>query len=113
MIHLTSESRIHLAVKPQDFRKQIDGLVAIVQQQLEKDPRSGAMYVFINRSKTMLRILNYEGNGYWCATKRLTKGKFTGWPKSNQPLCDMAAKHLCKLIKGLSQKEVAKKDPLD
>ena len=107
MIHLTSKSLIHIAVKPQDFRRQIDGLVSVVQQQLEKDPRSGAMYVFINRSKTMLRILNYEGNGYWCATKRLTKGKFTGWPKSNQPLCDMEAKHLCQIIKGLSAKKLA------
>jgi len=113
MIHLTSQTRIHLAIKPQDFRKQIDGLIAIVQQKLEKDPRSGAMYVFINRSKTMLRILSYEENGYWCATKRLTKNKFTGWPSSNQALCDMEAKHLCKIIKRLPSKKVDKKNSLD
>lgn len=107
MIHLTSTSCIHLAVKPQDFRKQIDGLVAVVQQHFEMDPRSGAMYVFINRSKTMVRILCYKGNGYWCATKRLTKGKFRGWPKSKTPMCDMAAKHLCQLIKGVPLTEVA------
>ena len=113
MIHLTSTSHIHLAIKPQDFRKQIDGLVAVVQHGLEKDPRSGALYVFINRSKTMLRILSYEGNGYWCATKRLTKGKFMGWPRSTEPLCDVAAKHLCNIIKGLPSTEVAKKISLD
>jgi len=68
MIHLTSHSKIQIAVQPQDFRKQIDGLIAVTQHKLRCDPRSGTLFVFINRSRTMIRILCYRENGYWIAT---------------------------------------------
>ena len=55
MIHLTANTTILLATHCVDFRKQIDGLVALVQGQLDHDPRDGAMYVFINRGKFPLR----------------------------------------------------------
>lgn len=101
MIYITRDTQIQLAVKPQDFRKQIDGLAAVVQQHLGKNPKSGALFVFINRARTMVRILSYQENGYWVATKRLTKGKFTGWPSASEPVCELAAKRLSRIIRGL------------
>ena len=100
MLHLTAHSTIQLAVKPQDFRKQIDGLIAVVNQVMQQDPRSGQLFVFINRPRTMIRILSYQGNGYWIATKRLTQGRFEGWPTSGT-ICRITAKRLSAVIKGI------------
>ena len=72
MIHMTRKTAILIAVKPVDFRKQIDGLIVQVKHHLKQDPRSGQLFVFINRNQTMIRILSYDGNGYWIATKRLS-----------------------------------------
>ena len=105
MIHMICATQIQVAIKPQDFRKQIDGLVAVVQQQLIKDPRSGALFVFINRAHTMVRILSYQENGYWVATKRLTKGRFQHWPRSDDQVCELAAKRLSQIIRGLGVDE--------
>ncbi len=100
MIQLTSETQIRLAVKPVDFRRGIDSLSALCRLELEQDPRSGILFVFINRSRTMIRILNYDGSGYWLMTKRLSKGKFVGWPHSHKPLNSVQAKQLKLLLWG-------------
>ena len=101
MLHLTSQSQIHLAIAPTDFRKQVDGLVALTKQKLEQDPRSGALFVFINRSHTMIRVLSYQDNGYWIATKRLSQGRFHGWPSADELIKPTTAKKLSELLKGL------------
>jgi len=100
MIHLTSNTSILIATQPADFRQGIDGLAAVCQHKLECNPRSGTLFVFINRNKTMIRALVYEKNGFWLMTKRLSKGKFSGWPNSNSPMSPMAAKHLRQLLHG-------------
>ncbi len=82
MLHLTANTKILLAVESVDFRKGIDGLVALCEQQLNQEPRSGCLFVFINRSRTMIRILYYEECGYWLATKRLSRGRYSCWPKT-------------------------------
>lgn len=98
MIHLTADTPILLATKPADFRAGIDGLAAICRGRLASDPRSGTLFVFINRNKTMIRTLAYDGTGFWLMTKRLSKGKFQGWPKSNDALSAVAAKQLRQLL---------------
>ena len=98
MIHLTKQSKIWLATDPQDFRKGIDGFVALCRQTYQLNPQDGSFFVFINRSKTMIRLLAYEKNGYWLMTKRLSKGKFIHWPKEQQPLNAVMAKTLRQLL---------------
>ena len=100
MMHLTADTQILLATEPADFRMGIDGLVYVCRDRLSSDPSSGTLFVFINRNKTMVRTLTYDGSGFWLMTKRLSKGKFQGWPKSNQPVNPMAAKHLRQLLLG-------------
>ena len=68
--------------------------------QLKKDPRSGTVFVFINRSKTMVRALTYDGTGFWLMTKRLSTGRFKGWPTANKVINPMVAKHLRALLSG-------------
>lgn len=82
MLYLTSETKIFLATKPVDFRRQIDGLMALCEQQLGQNTRTGDLFVFINRARTMIRVLCYEGNGYWLATKRLSRGRYSAWPST-------------------------------
>ena len=100
MIHLTADTHILLATQPADFRQGIDGLVAVCRSRLLGDPRSGVLFVFINRSKTMIRALAYDGTGFWLMTKRLSKGKFPHWPTSNKATHPVQAKHLRQLLKG-------------
>ncbi len=99
MIHLTQTSRVFLATAPTDFRRQIDGLVAHCKHQLHHNPRDGALFVFINRARTMLRILHYDGSGYWLATKRLSKGRFPVSLGTESSLSAMEAAQMMSLIK--------------
>lgn len=99
MIPVTSSTRILVAVEPVDFRRQLDGLMAHCRQHLSANPMSGTLYVFINRSKTMIRVLTYDGTGMWLMTKRLSHHRFTGWPTQGKPVSALSAKQLMQLIK--------------
>jgi len=72
--------RILCAVQPVDFRKGIDGLCAVCRQVLKENPFSGAVFVFCNRLRTSLKVLVYDGQGFWLCQKRLSSGKFSSWP---------------------------------
>jgi len=100
MIQLSNQTPILLATQAADFRKGIDGLVAVCRLELEKDPRSGTYFVFINRSRTMIRVLVYDGSGFWLMTKRLSKGRFNGWPASASNINKFEAKKLRILLSG-------------
>lgn len=100
MISLTADTPILLATQPADFRKGIDGIVALCQVQLAQKPRSGTVFVFINRNKTMLRMLTYDGSGFWLMTKRLSQGRFRGWPTGKQNINVITAQHLRVLLSG-------------
>jgi len=80
MLQLSQSMRIFVCKQFVDFRKGIDGMAAVCRNQLEADPLSGALFVFRNRSHSALRILMYDGQGFWLCTKRLSKGKFCWWP---------------------------------
>lgn len=98
MIPVTASTPVLVAVQPVDFRRQMDGLIAHCRQVLSVEPMSGGLFVFINRSKTMVRVLVYDGNGFWLMTKRLSKGKFAGWPSIHQPSAAFSARKLMQLL---------------
>ena len=98
MIRLASDTQILVAVDAQDFRKGIDGFAGLCRNHFHQNPQSGAVYVFINRPKTMIRLLAYEHNGYWLMTKRLSKGRFLSWPNSEQAMTPLIAKQLRQLL---------------
>jgi len=69
-----------LAILPIDFRKGIDSLAALCQQQLQQDPFSGTVFVFTNKNRTAIKALIYDGTGFWLCLKRFSSGKLKWWP---------------------------------
>ena len=84
MLQITPQMRVLVAVAPADFRKGIDGLAKECRTALKTDPFSGAVFVFRNRRKTAVKLLVYDGQGFWLCTKRLSAGKFRYWPSSKE-----------------------------
>ncbi len=80
MIQITPQMRILVAVEPVDFRRGIDGIARLCREKLRADPFCGAAYVFRNRRGTALKILVYDGQGFWLCHKRLSTGRFRSWP---------------------------------
>ena len=91
--------RLLLAVEPVDFRKGIDGLARLCREALGSDPFSGALFVFRNRRGQALKILVYDGQGFWLCQKRLSTGRFRWWPSGAQErVCRLEAHELQLLL---------------
>ena len=71
MIQITPQMRILVAVEPADFRKGIDGLARLCQERLQQDPFSGWVFAFRNRRATAVKVLVYDGQGFWLCHKKL------------------------------------------
>lgn len=84
MIQVTPQTRVLVAIEPADFRRGIDGLARMCREALRSDPFSGAIFVFRNRRRTGLRLLTYDGQGFWLCYKRLSRGRFPWWPSSTE-----------------------------
>ena len=69
MIQITAQMRVLVAIEPVDGRKGIDSLARLCQEKLAEDPFSGCVFVFRSRSGTAIRLLSYDGQGYWLAQK--------------------------------------------
>ncbi len=98
MIQLTPQMRILLAVKAVDFRRGIDGLAEICRHVLSTDPFSGCVFVFRNRRATAIKVLTYDGSGFWLCQKRLSKGTFQWWPDESNGLVSVLAVHELQLL---------------
>jgi hypothetical protein len=98
VIQITAHMRILVATVPVDFRKGIDGLAAVCRRTLQSDPFSGALFVFVNRSRKALRILVYDGQGFWLCHKRLSRGRFAWNFSSANGVRDLAAVQLQELL---------------
>lgn len=80
MIQITPQMRVLVAVEAQDFRCGIDGLAQKCRAALGADPFSGTVFCFRNRRRTAVKLLVYDGQGFWLCHKRLSRGHFPWWP---------------------------------
>jgi len=80
MLQITPQMKVLVAIQPADFRKGIDGLAALCKSSLEQDPFAGTVFVFRNRRATAIKVLVYDGQGFWLCQKRLSSGRFRWWP---------------------------------
>ena len=80
MLQIVPQMRIFVARDPVDFRRGIDGLKAECQRLLNEDPFSGALFIFRNRRRNAIKVLTYDGAGFWLAHRRLSRGRLNWWP---------------------------------
>ncbi len=98
MIQITPQMRILVAVEPADFRKGIDGLARLCRQALHSDPFSGALFIFRNRRGKAIKVLAYDGQGFWLCHKRLSTGRFGFWPGGTEAVKGLQAHELQVLL---------------
>ena len=92
--------RVLMATKPVDFRKGVNGLAALVKEQLKVDPFSGVIYVFRSKRADRVKLLFWDGSGVCLFAKRLEDGKFR-WPRIEDGVMRLSAGQLAVLVEGL------------
>ena len=85
MIQIAPQIRILVAIEPIDARKGIDSLAQLCRERLSADPFSGWLFIFRSRRGTSIKLLTFDGQGFWLATKRLSRGHFRWWPTGSEP----------------------------
>ncbi len=98
MLQLTNSHHIHIAVAAIDFRKGINSLMALCQYELGYDPFNGHVFAFRNRRATAVKLLIYDGTGFWLCTKRFSSGKLAWWPSADKPSTPIPAVQLQVLL---------------
>ena len=83
MIAITPQHRLMLRVEPIDFRKGINSLIGLCRKWTQ-DPYDGTIFAFRNRRGTSVKLLLYDGTGFWLCAKRFSQGKLKYWPSSSQ-----------------------------
>jgi transposase len=114
MIQLTPQMRVLVAIEPVDFRRGVDGLAQQCRAVLAEDPFSGAVFVFRNRQRTAVKVLVYDGQGFWLCHKRLSQGRFRWWPTASQAAAPLRAHQVQVLLcgSGLAQGRHVGRAPL-
>lgn len=98
---LSQPSRLWLCTRATDMRCSFDGLAALVRGHLGHDPLSGHGFVFINRRRTLLKLLYFDGDGYCVWSKRLEQGQFGGAARPGQTLEALSRTQFTALLEGL------------
>lgn len=100
MLSLLPAREIFLVTGVTDMRLSFRGLPAIVENVLGRDPLSGQVFVFCNRRRNRVKILHFDGSGYWVMAKRLEAGTFA-WPEASGTALEMTTQELALLLGGI------------
>jgi transposase len=96
----TSNARIWLYLGIADMRRQFDGLSALVTNQMKMSAQQGDWFVFVNRKRTMMKVLYYHQGGYCLWSKRLERGTFAKVAGNDSKIALNSAQLQC-LIDGI------------
>ena len=100
--------RVHLYGRPVDMRRSFDGLYALTRHELAQDPMSGALFVFINRRATQMKVLYWDRTGFCVWAKRLERGRFVAdWSSVSTREMDWMGLKL--LLEGIEVKRVRRR----
>ncbi len=101
MLDFSGSTTVYLACGVTDLRKSYTGLAAIVKLKFHLDPYSRCMFAFCNRRRTLIKILQWDGSGFWILMKRLDRDSFH-WPDTPDELQKVTLKEIHWLCDGLS-----------
>jgi transposase len=101
----TGAVRVMMATRPVDFRKGAEGLAALVREQMQADPFSGAVYVFRAKRADRVKLVFWDGTGVCLYAKRLEDGAFR-WPNVQDGVMHLTAAQLSALLEGLDWRRV-------
>ena len=104
MMRPLSSVAVYLCVQPVDFRKQINGLAALVQTSLALDPFAEQIYVFTNRRRTAVKCLYWERSGFVLWLKRLETERFH-WPGGDSAVVTLTGQELNGLLDGFDLRQ--------
>jgi transposase len=79
MLTFNGNLKVYVALRPCDMRKSFNGLSEVARSTIGIDPAGGAAFLFTNKRRNLIKILYFDGSGYWVVAKRLEKGTFS-WP---------------------------------
>lgn len=103
MLTFASSMKIHVYTRPADMRKGLDGLSGIVRSEFSADPTDGSLFVFINRRRDRLKMLYFDGGGFWLYYRILEAGTFEAFTVAGDaPVIEMDATQLTMLLAGVS-----------
>lgn len=111
MLQITPQMKILVALEPVDFRNGIDGLVQLCKTTLQQDPLAGAVFAFRNRRATALKVLVYDGQGFWLCHKRLSQGRFRWWPSHATGRAASLAAHQLQVLLSAGDPDATKAAP--
>lgn len=100
MLGLPKEKKVYIRPGKTDFRKSINGLSVLIQEEMGHDPFSGHYYIFCNRTKTMLKIVYWDRNGFCLWHKRLEEDRFR-WPTVPEEVHEINREEYLWLQRGL------------
>jgi transposase len=100
MIALPPGTRIWIAAGITDLRKGFDGLAALIQETLHKQPFSGQMFVFRGKRGDLVKLLWWDGDGLCLLAKRLERGRFV-WPQAENGSVCLSRAQLSMLLEGI------------
>ncbi len=104
MFLLSPQTRVFLARQVTDMRKSFRGLLALTEAVLQQDPVSGHLFVFVNRRRDLLKILHWDGSGFWIWYRRLERGTFqlpTEDARSGQASVELTPAQLSLILDGI------------
>jgi len=103
MLNLTASSRIYVYTSVTDMRKGVNGLSGIVRTEFAADPTDGSLFVFVNRRRDRLKILQFDGGGFWLYYRLLEAGTFEELRNPDQSsYLTIDATELSMLLSGVS-----------
>jgi transposase len=103
VLNLSSDLKIYAYTRPTDMRKGFNGLSGIVRSEFQSDPTDGSLFVFINRRRDRMKLLHFDGGGYWLYYRLLEAGTFEELkPTNDSSRLRIDATQLSMLLAGVS-----------
>jgi transposase len=98
MLQITPQHQLMISVEPVDFRKGLDSLIALSRNELKQEPFDGYLFAFRNRKGSAIKLLIYDGNGFWLCQKRFSSGKLQWWPHNESEAKTLRAVELLVIL---------------